>query len=529
MRFQLLHKAKPARIFRTFSGVFVLALISASCSDSSATSAEHCDVADCQGSVLDAAADSELRPEDTGNVDEFVAAHTIPWPSADVFERLRVPCRFLLPDDAVPVENADSPDSDTVWCLDIVHPEDGMGVHVAVFAPATRLPSLLPVVVLQGGPGLLGDSWLPFQSAAIRAARFGSHPWIYVEQRGIGQALPSLTCEPGEPLVTCAEERGIRLSRLGSDLAAEDILLVLDALEQDATLLAAGSYGTRLAAEVARQAPDRVAGMYLESWIPPDESFLVPMAEATANTWRSLVESCEADPQCPVVAPAETLARAVERLEQPALVILPSGGRLTPRVLGQLLIEAMYHADWLPGILTALDGLAGTDEERFIESVETFDEWRRRPPQVTAARYQATACTDFAFIHSAEQFQLALNELQEPLRSTVAGFSALFAPCEPLGIEPIGAEATRIGDYGGPVRLLVPGWDSRSGESRAAELLLRWPQTQRVDAPRRAHTPGLGFQDEGRTPDPCAMSQLRTFLDDPLSEPLTCWDDGMNP
>lgn len=107
-----------------------------------------------------------------------------------------------------------------------------------------------PAVVLPGGPGLA--SVVPYRAFRERATRRDLDV-IMVEHRGVG--LSGRTVD------------GARLPReaVTIELAADDIIAVLDAVGAEQAVIAGSSYGTYLAQAVAVRHPERVKALVLDS------------------------------------------------------------------------------------------------------------------------------------------------------------------------------------------------------------------------------------------------------------------------
>lgn len=164
--------------------------------------------------------------------------------------------------------------------------------------PVVRLPGRVgagpPVVHVPGGPGYPGgvdrigvESWWQWQDAA----RWAPDLVVY-DPRGTGLARPAIGCSEilevdratlPKALSAVTELRGMRRAaracyrRLGgegylrafnSEAQVADLGALLSALDGPAYLWGV-SYGSRLALHAAREYPDRIAGLVLDSVYPP--------------------------------------------------------------------------------------------------------------------------------------------------------------------------------------------------------------------------------------------------------------------
>ena len=176
-----------------------------------------------------------------------------------------------------------------------------------------------PVLFLAGGPG----------SGILSPAAYpGAYPWtterdfIVFGQRGTRHAQPALECPELEqafaeapPLTDRAERELVlgaaarscrqRLRRTGVDLSAyhtdaitEDINELASVLGTPRFVLFALSYGTRIALDLARDFPDRVEAMVLDSPLPPDVRYDDESGESFRNALEAVARACSADPEC---------------------------------------------------------------------------------------------------------------------------------------------------------------------------------------------------------------------------------------
>ncbi|NNK61972.1 MAG: alpha/beta fold hydrolase, partial [Gemmatimonadetes bacterium] len=176
-----------------------------------------------------------------------------------------------------------------------------------------------PVLFLTGGPG----------SGSLAPAAFpGAYPWtenrdfIALGQRGTQHALPSLECPEIEGafsdsyLKLTGRERDARLaagaaacrSRLeasGVDLSAyhtdaitEDVVDLAQVLGEQSLTLFGLSYGTRVALDLARDHPELVSAMVLDSPLPPDVRYDDESARNFRRSLEGIAADCATLPAC---------------------------------------------------------------------------------------------------------------------------------------------------------------------------------------------------------------------------------------
>jgi pimeloyl-ACP methyl ester carboxylesterase len=191
---------------------------------------------------------------------------------------------------------------------------------VAVFPGPSDYSAYDPVVYLSGGPGQSSlDSLRGLMEVVVRPLQ-GRGDVVLFDQRGVGYTTPSLDCYElsywdltqfeGDDLEPTRFEDSVRecRSRLiaeGIDTtaynsinSAHDVEAIRVALRYVHWNLYGVSYGTKLALEVARQHPDGVRTMVLDSVYPPEVD---PVRDLPANvvaTYEAIVDACNNEPAC---------------------------------------------------------------------------------------------------------------------------------------------------------------------------------------------------------------------------------------
>lgn len=174
-----------------------------------------------------------------------------------------------------------------------------------------------PLVVLQGGPG--GAST---ELAAFFPRR--DFPQIFVDQRGTGFAGPDTDCvELDDRLVALfglTSDEALELEygayaecaarlRSGPDTAslidhtdtahhAADVVAVMAALGHPRWAVYGVSYGTTIALEVLRRAPEGLVGAVLDGVYPPDIDVDAGLARSADRALAELDTACAADDSC---------------------------------------------------------------------------------------------------------------------------------------------------------------------------------------------------------------------------------------
>jgi len=192
---------------------------------------------------------------------------------------------------------------------------DGRRIDVLVMRiPAITVPALPdPLVVIVGGPGQAASamaSMLSGRFAAIRQRR----DLLLVDQRGTGGSN-RLACASGavndparllgpvftaEEISTCARtlSASADLTAYTTRDAVRDLEEVRRALAVERWTLAAGSYGTKVAMEYARQYPGSTRALVLEGVAGPEYPNPLPHARAGQRALESLFADCDRDVRC---------------------------------------------------------------------------------------------------------------------------------------------------------------------------------------------------------------------------------------
>lgn len=202
---------------------------------------------------------------------------------------------------------------------------------VVVFdAPSAK--DRAPVVKLSGGPGTDG----------LSAARYpGAYPWVgerdfvVFGQRGTHFAKPALMCpqfpevlkrggalsSQTDAVISCREAmraEGVNLAAYNSAESARDIEDLRLALGADKLILYGGSYGTRLALAYARQFPDNVEAMVLDSPLPFSADYDNELPTNIENVLRTIASRCAGQSECASRFPDlwSNFTAAIEKLER---------------------------------------------------------------------------------------------------------------------------------------------------------------------------------------------------------------------
>jgi pimeloyl-ACP methyl ester carboxylesterase len=239
------------------------------------------------------------------------------------------------------------PASDRVRCLTLVVPEtrQGSGAERLVRLPVVviaatdsehRLPDPVLWIDYSAGDGAVGIRVRNFteESLALNERR----DVITLDLRGTGLAEPALTCPEVTELnrgpfaedvdETTPEGRSMRLDAIGrcrdrlvadgvdlsayaADDAAEDLEDLRVALGVEQWNIVAGEYGSKLAQLLARDHPEGVRTVVVNSTpIPLQADWFSDLAANAAGGWAAVVAACTSDSGC-----AEAFPDITERLD----------------------------------------------------------------------------------------------------------------------------------------------------------------------------------------------------------------------
>jgi pimeloyl-ACP methyl ester carboxylesterase len=173
-----------------------------------------------------------------------------------------------------------------------------------------------PVVFLSGGPG----------AGSLAPAQYpGAYPWtaerdfVVYARRGSALADPVMECpqvgaalaggdaaRQRDAVIGCARiqvERGVDLNAYNTAAHVRDLEALRIALGYERLSLFALSYGTRLALSYAREHPERVESMVLDSPLPHAARYDDALAGNVAHALRMISGACVMQPACDAAYP----------------------------------------------------------------------------------------------------------------------------------------------------------------------------------------------------------------------------------
>lgn len=277
-------------------------------------------------------------------------------------------------------------------------PEPGAFELPVLYLPKPGLrPDLPPTLYIAGGPG--GSSWLGADEVTYWADWVDLTGWstdlVVYDQRGVGLSQPAHDCPELHaarrellPLPLPSEEvhrrmreasrscqdrllaEGVDLSRFTTRDNAADATALMRAMGLAQWNLYGVSYGTRVALQMQRSAPEHLRAVVLDSPYPPEvnaeleDVWLLHRALGLYTRICELADDCTESPE----DLREDLRLASERVRREGIKLTvrdPDDGRDLAVVYDQddfvwLLFEALYQWDAIPalppGVRALIDG-----------------------------------------------------------------------------------------------------------------------------------------------------------------------------
>jgi len=283
-----------------------------------------------------------------------------------------------------------------------LHTAPEPGVKPQSFSlPVVYIPQLFwrraapPILYVSGGPG--GAAWLEANAIDFWFDWTEAAGWpgdlVLYDQRGVGLSQPALSCPelhaarrellpsllPTEATYrrlraasrACQERLladGIHLERFTSMLNAQDAIDVMRAMGLEQWDLYAVSYGSRVALEILRRAPQYLRAVVLDSLYPPEVNAELADAWLLQRSFQMFGRICELVGPC-----SETPVELRQRLQQAFASVAddpirmsvrdPENGRDLTVVydhedLAWLVFEAMYQGDSILSLPRSVQALA---------------------------------------------------------------------------------------------------------------------------------------------------------------------------
>jgi pimeloyl-ACP methyl ester carboxylesterase len=239
-----------------------------------------------------------------------------------------------------------------------------------------------PLVVLAGGPGQ-GAVEIAGLVVPELATLMQSRDLLLVDQRGTG-ASNRLSCSGGfevfersqpELLQRCLDELKAHadVTQYTTDVAADDLRHVLDALGYDRVNLVGASYGTRAGFVFMRRYPNRVRTAVMRAVAPPGFNILVDGTRNAARQLEGVIAACAADEKCSRAFPKlrEEVAALRTRLERES--VQAGDVRVTNLLLQQTIYALLLTANTRQTLPALLHNAASGDFTRLAPVMKQIE------------------------------------------------------------------------------------------------------------------------------------------------------------
>ena len=430
----------------------------------------------------------------------------------------------------------------TVTCGTVDVPADRADAESELISlPVARVhyfvadPAAAPSLVLHGGPGgsLLGNA----PEGAMNAPTLPDRDIVLWDQRGSGRSEPSLNCpekeiaavealaadapfeEELEANLAAAQVCRDRLVASGIDLddydtpsSVADIESIRVALGIEQWNVEGASYGTRLGLAYAREHPDRVRSLVIDSVYPTQVGGAERARETPNQAFDRLIDACAEDPVCDEAHPDlgatldDTVAELDARPEVLTATVDVAGASsertfvLTGADLRSGMFAAMYDSELIPLVPGILESIAKGDRSIL-------------PTYVSMAMPRIVGLSEGAYfaIDSADSGRLldgaTSEELADDGENSLYSFISAQLHCGVWDVEfvPESFEEPALPDvptlvFGGTLDPITPYQDSVD----QAEAM---PNAWFIGVPRGGH--GV------RSFDPCTRGAYSDFVDQP--------------
>jgi pimeloyl-ACP methyl ester carboxylesterase len=307
-------------------------------------------------------------------------------------------------------------DAPAYGCAHLVVPLDPSGVIPGTVALSIRRKLAATgtasdaVIALAGGPG---QAALPFatDAAQIMAGALSTRDLVVFDQRGTGDsgalkctAFANLNAPLGSIIPDCAQELGATRGLYTTDDSVFDIEQIRQALGYSKLVLYGTSYGTKVALRYAAEYPQNVAGLVLDSTVPPDGPDIFDQSSYAAVP-RLLDEICASGACKSVPNPVGDLEKVLAHLGRGSVPASYYNGKgklqritITTEDVAQVLFDGdddpALRADFPAAVAAAANGryglLAILVDHAVIGSAAEFN-------QVNNPLYFAAECEELAF------------------------------------------------------------------------------------------------------------------------------------
>ena len=440
-----------------------------------------------------------------------------------------------------------------VICGEAVLPQDydDPGSPTLTLPFALRLSASMPgaanpvVIPGGGGPGSpvgLDSRYGGLLSSDMSTVLAYGHDLIVIDQRGAGEASPSLSCDEAEtaslaswsdhpkrrnvkPYIdamdTCMDRfkaAGVRVTTFNTKASARDFEEVRKALGFTKWIVMGTSYGARVALRMAADFPDSVASLVLDSPDSPlDDPGLFSVALSPKEPLDRVISACKSSASCSQSYP--TIGKDVEQLlrrleSNPIELTVTHPSSLTDvrmqlddeDLLSVVTNIAYWHSESLPQALTALAKGSASLMEVQIQTSSIFDD------DFSHGLYASIACQEQMPLVDLHSLNETISRLKTGRLSASMALQSYLSLCPNIfEADPEQAPTWNLDTLNVPTLIMAGSLDpvtpARSSKKLAERLPIAWYQEY--------ENCGHG----ALSCTPCANETLWRFLENPANDP----------
>lgn len=294
---------------------------------------------------------------------------------------------------------------------------DGRRIELAaaLVQDPTRRPSTAPLLLLGGGPGvpLFPTAAAVLADADLAATLLASQDLVLVEQRGVGESVPSLVCpDPIDDLASAQrcieanEAAGVDLRQYTTLASTADMELLRRALRIRQWNVLGFSYGTKLMLSMLREHPGTIRSLVLDGVDTPNNSFLTADPPKLTQVLDTIFAGCESRPDCRAAFPALRSRFAASLAEAARAPIVIGENRIDDAGLIGELTAFQVNPERIAYLPAVMDGLARRDPVLLQALFGGVAE--EVPASDAEAMYRSVACSDEAPIVDRQALQRML-------------------------------------------------------------------------------------------------------------------------
>jgi len=403
-----------------------------------------------------------------------------------------------------------------------------------------------PIVFLHGGPG--GTALHTFPDELIELPSLRERDIILWDQRGSGRSVPSLNCPEKEEAIldTLAradpwedelalnqeaarachqriDDEGIDVDEYDTPASVADMEVLRRAFGFEQWHVWGASYGTRLGLAYARDHPDRVRSLVIDSVYPPEVGGIERTQALADSALQRLFDACADDPGCATAfgdlerlldKAVADLDRRPERLTRTVIIGKEAQDRtftITGSDVRAGVFVALYRSDLIPVLPSIIATLAEGNRSIIPAFVDTGVPNLVDPSE---GDFFSVECADSGRLIDSADAQSALQDVTDDALVALASAQVF---CPDWAVEPVPESFNEqvvvdvpVLVFAGTLDPITPYLDSK-GQAEAM------PDARYVEVPTGGHTVSA-FDD-------CTLQARAEFWTDPSSDLPACVGD----